>query len=115
MCEKIESVIEINETPNRKQKDDVRSTELDFMLDLETLTKETEAVLDLFYEQCCPEDSELQQIPEDYKQVAKRLTHRWGITMVDVRIIVPRSVPYAALQFGHPGMNTKCNDATNFQ
>ena len=38
------------------------------------------------------EDNNTQAIPDDYKQVAKKLTHRWGITMVDDRIIIPKSL-----------------------
>ena len=56
-------------------------------------------------------------IPEDYKHLAKRRTHRWGITMVDDRIIIPKSLRYAALNalhFGHPGVNKMCNDAVIF-
>ena len=49
--------------------------------------------------------------------MAKRLTHRWGITMVDDRIIIPKSLRYAALNalhFGHLGINKMCNDAAIF-
>ena len=55
--------------------------------------------------------------PDDYKQVAKKLTHRWGKTLVDDRIIIPKSLRYAALNalhFGHPGINKMCNDAVIF-
>ena len=37
--------------------------------------------------------------------------------MVDDRIIIPKSLRYAALDelhFGHPGINKMCNDAVNF-
>ena len=80
------------------------------MLDLETLIKETAADPDLIEVQCCIEDNNAQAIPEEYKQVAKKLTHRWGISMVDDPIIIPKSLRYAALNalhFGHPGIN-KC-------
>ena len=87
------------------------------MLDLKTLIKETSADPDLIELQCCLEDKSMLAIPEDYKHVAKRLTHRWGITMVDDRIIIPKSLRYAALNalhFGHPGVNKMCNDAIIF-
>ena len=87
------------------------------MLDLETLIKETAADPDLIEVQCCIEDNNTQTIPDDYKQVAKKLTYRWGITMVDDRIIIPKSLRYAALNalhFGHPGINKMCNDAVIF-
>ena len=87
------------------------------MLDLETLIKETAADPDLIEVQCCIEDNNTQAIPDDYKQVAKKLTHRWGITMVDDGIIIPKSLRYAALNalhFGHPGINKMCNDAVKF-
>ena len=90
-----------------------RSAELDFMLDLERLIKETAADPDLIEIQCCIEDNNTQAISEEYKQVAKKLTLRWGITMVDDRIIIPKSQRYAALNalhFGHPGINKMCND-----
>ena len=86
------------------------------MLDLETLIKETAADPDLIEVQCYFEDNNTQAIPEEYKQVAKKLTHRWRITMVDDRIMIPKSLRYAALNalhFGHPGINM-CHDAVIF-
>ena len=80
------------------------------MLDLETLIKETAADPDLIKVQCCLEDNNTLAIPEDYKHVAKKITHGWGITMVDDRIIFPKSLRYAAmnaLQFGHPEINKR--------
>ena len=56
---------------NPQQEENVRSAELDFMLDLETLIKETTAEPDLIEVQSCLEDNKVLQIPEDYKQVAK--------------------------------------------
>ena len=85
------------------------------MLDLETLIKKTAQNPDLIEVQCCLEDDKPLQIPEDYRLVVKRLTHRWGIMMVDDRIIIHKSLRYAALSalhFGQPGMNKMCNDAT---
>ena len=67
------------------------------MLDLETLIKATAADPDLIEVQGCIEDNNILAIPENYKQVARKLTHRWGITMVDDRIIIPRSLRYAPL------------------
>ena len=87
------------------------------MLDLETLIKETAADPDLIELNCCIEDNNMEQIPQNYKTVAKKLTHRWGIIMVDDRIIIPKSLRYAALNalhFGHPGINKMCNDAAIF-
>ena len=84
------------------------------MLDLKTLIEETAADPDLIEVQCCLEDNNHQAIPEDNKQVAKKLTHRCEITMMDDRIIISRSLRYAALNalhFGHPGINKMCNDA----
>ena len=91
-----------------KQQDNVRSDELDFMLDLETLIKETTAG---------PELIVTNMIPNEYRTVAKKLTHRWGIIMVDDRIVIPKSLRYAALNalhFGHPGINKMCSDAMIF-
>ena len=82
------------------------------MLDQETLIKETAADPDLIEVQCCIEDNNTQAIPEKHKQVAKKLTHRWGITNVDDRIIIPKSLRYAALNalhFVHTGKNKMCN------
>ena len=114
---RINRVIENKATRNKKQEDNVRAAELDFMLDLETLIKETAADPHLIELQCCIEDNNLSQAPEAYKPIIKRLTHRWGITMVDDRIIVPKSLRYAALNalhFGHPGINKMCGDAAIF-
>ena len=79
--------------------------------------RETAADPALIELQCCLEKNKPLQIPEDYKQVAKRPTHRWGITMVDDRIIIAKSLLYAvlnAVQFGHPGIKKMCSDATIF-
>ena len=87
------------------------------MLDLETLIKETAADPDLIELNCCIEDNNLEQIPQNYKTVAKKLTCCWGIIMVDDRIVIPKSLRYAALNalhFGHPGLNKMCNDAALF-
>ena len=85
---RINRVIENKAIRNKKQEDNIRAAELDFMLDLETLIKETAADPDLIELQCCIEDNNLSQAPEAYKPIIKRLTHRWGITIVDGRIIV---------------------------
>ena len=109
--------IENKAVGNRQQEENIQSAELDSMLDFETLLKETAAYPNLIEEQCCLEANKLLQIPEDYKQVAKRLTPRWGITMVDDRVILPKSLRYAALNalhFGHPGINKMCCNATTF-
>ena len=114
---RMNKTIETKAPRNRQQDDNIRSAELDFMLDLETLIKETAANPDLIEVQCCIEDNNIQAIPEDYKQVARKLTHRWGITMVDDRIIIPKSLRYAALNalhFRSPGINKMCNDAVIF-
>ena len=87
------------------------------MLSLESLTKETATDPDLIELQCCIEDDNLNQAPEAYKPIIKRLTHRWGITMVDDRIIIPKSLRYAAinaLHFGDRGIKKMCADAAIF-
>ena len=104
-------------TRNKQQEDNIRAAELDFVLDLETLIKETAADTDLIELNCCLEDNNSNQIPHDYRTVDKKLTHRWGIIMVDDRIIIPKTLRYAALNaldFGHPGINKICNDASKF-
>ena len=50
---RINRVIEKKATPYRKQDDNIRSAELYFMLDLETLIEETLAGPDLIELQCC--------------------------------------------------------------
>ena len=95
----------------------IRAAELNFMLDLETLIKETTADPDLINLNCCLEDNDSNQIQHDYRTVAKKLTHRWGIIMVDDRIIIPKTLRYAALNalhFGHPGNNKMCSNAAIF-
>ena len=114
---RINRIVEQKAKRNKQQEDNIRSAELDFMLDLETLIKETAADPDLIELNCCIEDNNMEQIPQNYKTVAKKLTHRWGIIMVDDRIIIPKSLRYAALNalhFGHPGINKMCNDAAIF-
>ena len=82
---------------NKQQEVNVRSGELNFMLDLETLIKGTAANSELVELNCCLEENKTNLIPNDYRSVAKNLTHRWGIIMVDDRIIIPISLRYAAL------------------
>ena len=68
---RINRVAEYEAKRNKQQEDNVRSAELDFMLDLETLDKETASDLDLIKLNCCLEDNNISQIPDDYKTVAK--------------------------------------------
>ena len=87
------------------------------MLDLETIIKDTAADPDLIELNCCIEDNKLDQIPQNYRTVAKKLTHRWGIILVDDRIVIPKSLRFAALNalhFGHPGINKMYKDAAQF-
>ena len=105
---RINRVVEQKATRNKQQKDNIRAAELDFMMDLETLIEETAAEPDLIELNCCLEDNNSNQIPHEYRTVAKKLTHGWGIIMVDGRIIIPktlRSAALNALHFGHPGIN----------
>ena len=114
---RINRVVEQKATRNKQQEDNSRAAELDFMLDLETLIKETTADPDLIELNCCLEDENSNQIQHDYRTVAKKLTHRWSIIMVDDRIIIAKTLRYAALNalhFGHPGINKICNDAAIF-
>ena len=87
------------------------------MLDLETLVKETAANPELIEFNCCLEGNNTNLIPNGYRTVAKELTPRRGIIMVDDRIIIPKSLRNAALNalhFGHPVINKLCSDATIF-
>ena len=114
---RINCIVEQKAKRNRQQEDNIRSAELDSMLDLETLTKETLADLDLTEQNCRIKDNNLEQIPQNYKNVARKMTHRWGIIIVVDRIVIPDSLRYAALNalpFGHPGINKMCNDAAIF-
>ena len=110
----INRVVEEKAKRNKQQDDNIGSAEMDFMLDLETIIKETAANPDLIELNCFIEDNNTEQIRHSYRTVARILTHRWGIIMVDDRIVVPKSLRYAALNvlhIGHPGINEKCNDA----
>ena len=78
---RINRVVEQKAARNEQQEDNIRAAELDFMLDQETLIKEMAADPDLIEMNCCLEENNSQQIPNDYKTVAKKLTHRWGIVM----------------------------------
>ena len=114
---RVNKIIETKAPRNRQEEDNIRSAELDFMLDLETLIKETAGDPDLVDVQCCIEDNNIQAIAEDYKQVARKLTHRRGITMVNDQIIISKSLRYAALitlHLGHPEMNKMYNDVVIF-
>ena len=113
----INRIVEQKAKHNRQQQNNIRSAELDIKLHLETLIKETAADPDLIELNCCIEENNLEQIPQNYKTVAKKLTHHWRIIMDDDRIVIPKSLRYAALNalhFGHPGINKICNDAAIF-
>ena len=101
-------MVEQKTTRNKHQEDNFRAAELDFMLDLETLIKKTAADQDLMELNCCIEDNNNNQIPNHYKTVAKKLTHRWGIILADDPIKVPKTLPYAALNALHIPESTKC-------
>ena len=113
---KINRVVEEKAKRKNQQEDNVRSAELDFMLDLETLIKETAANPDLIELYCYIEYNNTNQIPNDCKAVAEKLTtaniHRRDIIIVDDRSISLRYAPLNALHFGHPGINIMCSDAT---
>ena len=114
---RINRVVEQKAARNKQQEDNIRAAELDFLLDLETLIKETAADPDLMELNCCLEENNSQQIDNDYKTIAKNLTQRWGIVMADDRIIVLKTLRYAALNalhFGHPGINKMCSNAAIF-
>ena len=55
--------VEDNALKNKKQEDNVRSTEVDFMLNLEILMKETATHPDFIELQCCLEDNNPSQMP----------------------------------------------------
>ena len=114
---RINRLVEEKAKRNKQQEDKVRSAELVFMLDLGTLIEETAANPHLIELNCWIEDNNIKQIPNDYKAVAKMLTHRRGRIMVDDRIIIPKSLRYAAvnaLHFRHPGIKKLCSDAIMF-
>ena len=49
--------------------------------------------------------------------MVKKLTHRWDIIIVHDRIVIPKSLRYAALNalhFGHTAFEKMCTDATIF-
>ena len=114
---RINRVVEQKATKNKLQEDNIRAAELDFMLDLETVNKETATDPELIEVNFCLEENNSHHFLHDYKTVAKKLTHRWGIVMVDDRIIIPKTLRYAALNalhFGHPRSNKMCSDAGIF-
>ena len=103
---RINRVVEEKAKRNKQQEDIVKSAELDFMLDLETLIKETAADPELIELNCYLEDNNLNTIPNEYRTVAKKLTHRWGIIMVDDQIIVPKSLRHDTKITQHPTFRT---------
>ena len=112
---RINRVVEKKATRSKQQEDNVRAAELDFMIDLETLSKEITTDLILIDLNCCIGDNNFNQIPNEYKSVARTLTHRWGITLVNDRMFVPKTLRYAALNalhLGHPGHKEICKVAT---
>ena len=114
---RINRIVEEKAKRNKQQEDNVRSSELDFMLILETLIKETAADPELIELNCCLEENNINLIRNDYRTEDKKLTHRWGIIMVDDRIIIAEFLRYSALtalRFGNPGVNRMCSDATMF-
>ena len=54
---RINRVVEEKAERNKQQEDNVRSAEVDFMLDLETIIEETAADPDLIELNCCIEDN----------------------------------------------------------
>ena len=91
---RINRTVEEKAKRNKQQEDNVKSVALDFKLELETLIKETAADPELIDLKCCLEENSFNLIPNDYRAVAKKLTHCWGIIMIDDRIIIPKSLRY---------------------
>ena len=79
---RINPVVETKAKINKQQEDNVRSAELDFMLDLETLIKETSADPELIELNCCLEDNNTNMIPQRIqngrKEVNTPLGHHHG-------------------------------------
>ena len=69
---RINRIVEQRAKRNRQQEDNIRSAELDFMLDLETVIKEIASDTDLIELNCCIEDNNMDQIPQNYKTVSKK-------------------------------------------
>ena len=72
---RMNTVVEQKATRNKQQEDNVRAAELDFMLDLETLSKESPAEPVLIELNCCIEENNFNQILNENKPVAGKLTH----------------------------------------
>ena len=68
----INCIVEEKAKRNKQQEDNVRSAELDCMLNLETLIKETAAYPEFIELNCCLEDNNTNLIPNDYRTVAKK-------------------------------------------
>ena len=69
---KINRIVEEKAKRNKQQEDNVISADLDFMLDLETLIKETAADPELIELNCWLEDNNTNLILNDYRTVAKK-------------------------------------------
>ena len=72
---RINRVVEEKAKRNKQQEGNVGSAELEFMLDLELLIKETAADPELIELNCFLENNNTNMIPK-YRTVAKKLTHR---------------------------------------
>ena len=70
------SVVEGRPSKNQKEENKVRVTDVDFILDLETLIEETAADADLIAVKRCTEDNKHQRIAKNCKQ-GKKLTHHF--------------------------------------
>ena len=114
---RINRVAETNFTSTQRAEENVRKAEMDFMLDLQSIIKETAADPEILKVKLCLERDRKEQIPEEYKGVAKKLTTRGGELLVDDRIVVPKSLRSSALNslhFGHPGITRMCQEAQIF-
>ena len=103
---RINRIVEEKAKRNKQQEGNVRSAELDFTLDLETLIKETAADPELIELNCCLEDNNNNLIPHYYRTVAKKLTHRGASSWLMTELLYGN--------FGHPSINKMCNDTTIF-
>ena len=64
--------MENKQARNCIQEDNVPTAELDFMLELETLNKETGTDTDLIEEQVCIEGNYLKSVPDGHRTVVKK-------------------------------------------
>ena len=114
---KMGAALHIQDDPTWNLAETIRSVDKKFSTDLELLMKETTNDENLIKTLVCIERNQHDQIPNEYNQMKKRLSTRFGLVFLDDKIVIPKNLrPHIInlLHKGHPAINKMTSSAALF-